>query len=386
MDDEREDILEERSERRGERLKKGCGCGCLVVVIIFLLAVAAGVFAFFEIKADYEGEEQKGEEVVISIEQGSGTVTISEALGEAGLIKYPQVFRLYVGQVGYGSDLQYGDFAIPNGSSYDEIIQILIQTVAAETTRVTFPEGSTAISIANKMEEAGLCSAEEFLQVANEGDFSQFEFWASVPTEEEAPNRFMKCEGYLFPETYDFYNDDTVYNYVATFYAEFDKYVTPELLAELDAKEMTLQELVVLASIVQEEAGNEEDEKVAAIFLNRLADNSPLTLLQSNTSSYIQNPEDNNYVYNWIAPYYGGWDLIPENMRIAYDTYATQGLPPGPISNPGYEAILATMNPDPSMEGYYYFVTDLTGVYYYGRTLAEHNANVDKAWAVNDSL
>lgn len=367
-------------------IPKGCTCGCAVLLVLFLLVVGAVVAGYFFIKSEIAGADEQGEVVTVSIEQGSGTTTIANALQEAGLVTHATIFRLYVGEVGAGGTLQYGDFEIAQGTSYDEMIEILSTPVAAATTWVTVPEGTTAISIANRMEEAGLCSAEEFLEVANTGDFSQFNFWSHIPTDEEEPDRFMKCEGYLFPDTYEFYDDDTVYNYVATFYAEFDSYVTEELLVELEGQGMTLQEIIVLASFVQEEAGNDDNAKVSAVFRNRLAENSPIPLLQSNASSYIQNDAENNYIYNWIAPYYGGWEEIPENILTSYDTYASEGLPPGPISNPGYEAILAAIYPDETMDGYYYFVTDLTGVYYYGKTLAEHNANCNTAWAVNATL
>ena len=217
--------------------------------------------------------------------------------------------------------------------------------------------------------------------MANNGDFSQYEFWKEIP---ENPDRFMKCEGYLFPDTYEFFVDDSVYNYVDKLYAEFDAKVTPELRQRASDLGMTLEEAITLASFVQEEAGNAEDARVSAVFHNRLAEDSPYPRLESNASSYVQNPEDNNYIYNWIAPYYGGWDNIPENIYNAYNTYELNGLPAGPISNPGIDAIEAALYPDEEyLDGkYYFFVTDKNGVYYYAKTKAEHDANVSKAFSV----
>ncbi len=376
----------EEVEEEKEGIPKGCACGCGFLIAVLLLAIGVAVAGYFFIKSEIAGKDETGEVVTVSIEQGSGAASIAESLQEAGLVTHATIFRLYVSNVGASSGLQYGDFEIAEGTSYDAMIEILSTPVAADTTWVTVPEGITAIAIAARMEDAGLCSAAEFLEVANTGDFSQYNFWQYVPTYEEEPDLFMRCEGYLFPDTYEFYNDDTVYNYVATFYAEFDSYVTEELITEIEAQGMTLHEVITLASFVQEEAGNDDNAKVSAVFRNRLADDSPVTLLQSNASSYIQNDEENNYIHNWIAPYYGGWDEIPENIATAYDTYATAGLTPGAISNPGYDEILAAIYPDEEMTGYYYFVTDLTGVYYYGRTLSEHSANCDTAWAVNATL
>ena len=374
------------NDTHAARKKGGAGKILLVVVLLLLLAAGAAVrFAYNEI----HGNGAPGAEVTVSIPQGSGVATIANKLKEAGVIRSAYLFRWYVGEKGMASKLQYGDFTLQTGANaYDAIIATLSQYAKAETVRVTIPEGTTAIAIAQKMETAGLCTAEEFLKEANEGDFSAYTFWQYVPEDKDAPNRFMKCEGYLFPETYEFLKDDTVHNYVATFYAQFDAQITEEMYAALKEQGMTLPELVTLASFVQEEAGNSQDSNVAQVFRNRLAEGSPYPMLQSNTSSYIQSDADNNYLWNWVAPYYGGWDDIPENILAAYDTYSCTGLPAGPISNPGLAAIKAALEPQPDEEAKdaYFFVTDLKGNYYYAHTLAEHNANCKTAAAVNKSL
>ena len=367
------------------RKKGGAWKILLVLVVLLVLAAgAAGVFAYNEI----HGNGKPGTEVTVSIPQGSGVASIANRLKEAGVIRSTYLFRWYVGQKGTAAKLQYGDFALTPGTGYDDLITALSTYAKAETVRVTIPEGTTAIAIAQKMEAAGLCSAEDFLKEANEGDFSEYTFWQYVPDDADAPDRFMKCEGYLFPETYEFLKDDTVHNYVATFYAQFDAQITDEMYAELKKQDMTLPELITLASFVQEEAGNSQDSNVAQVFRNRLAEGSPYPRLQSNTSSHIQSDADNNYLWNWVAPYYGGWENIPENIVAAYDTYSCKGLPAGPISNPGLAAIQAALDPQPDEDAKdaYFFVTDLKGNYYYARTLSEHNANCQTAAEVNKSV
>ena len=366
--------------------KKG-GAGKVLLVLVVLLVLAAGAAALFA-RSEINGRETAAEPVTVSIQQGSGVAAIAQKLKDAGVIRSAQLFRWYVKREGVAAKLQYGDFELTPGTSYDALITALSQYAKAETVRVTIPEGTTAIAIAQKMEAAGLCSAEDFLKEANEGDFSEYTFWQYVPDDADAPDRFMKCEGYLFPETYEFLKDDTVHNYVATFYAQFDAQITDAMYAELKEQGMTLPELITLASFVQEEAGNAQDSNVAQVFRNRLAEGSPYPRLQSNTSSYIQSDADNNYLWNWVAPYYGGWDDIPENIVAAYDTYSCTGLPAGPISNPGLAAIKAALSPQPDGEAQdaYFFVTDLKGNYYYARTLSEHNANCQKAAEVNKSV
>ena len=366
--------------------KKG-GALKILLVILLLAVLAAGAGLLFA-HSEINGSGKPGTEVTVSIPQGSGVSAIAQKLKDAGVIRSAYLFRWYVGHKGAAAKLQYGDFALSTDASYDDLIAALSTYAKAETVRVTIPEGTTAIAIAQKMEAAGLCSAEDFLKEANEGDFSEYTFWQYVPDDAAAPDRFMKCEGYLFPETYEFLKNDTVHNYVATFYAQFDAQITEEMYAELKAQDMTLPELVTLASFVQEEAGNAQDSNVAQVFRNRLAEGSPYPRLQSNTSSYIQSDADNNYLWNWVAPYCGGWDNIPENIASAYDTYHTAGLTPGPISNPGLAAIKAALSPEPDEDAKdaYFFVTDLKGNYYYARTLTEHNANCQTAAAVNKSM
>ena len=375
------------AQKHSHAARKKGGAWKILLVLVVLLVLAAGAVLLFA-RSEINGRTTDAEPVTVSIQQGSGVSAIAQKLKDAGVIRSAYLFRWYVGQKGTAAKLQYGDFALTPGTGYDDLITALSTYAKAETVRVTIPEGTTAIAIAQKMEAAGLCSAEDFLKEANEGDFSEYTFWQYVPDDADAPDRFMKCEGYLFPETYEFLKDDTVHNYVATFYAQFDAQITDEMYAELKKQDMTLPELITLASFVQEEAGNSQDSNVAQVFRNRLAEGSPYPRLQSNTSSYIQSDSDNNYLWNWVAPYYGGWDHIPENIVAAYDTYSCKGLPAGPISNPGIAAIKAALAPQPNEEAKdaYFFVTDLKGSYYYARTLSEHNANCQKAAQVNKTV
>ena len=215
--------------------KKGGAGKILLVLVVLLLLLAVGGALLFALQRDPAAMAAPGSaEVTVSIPQGSGVATIANKLKEAGVIRSAYLFRWYVGEKGAAAKLQYGDFVLQTSAiSYDAIIATLSQYAKAETVRVTIPEGTTAIAIAQKMESAGLCTAEEFLKEANEGDFSAYTFWQYVPEDKDAPNRFMKCEGYLFPETYEFLKNDTVHNYVATFYAQFDAQFTKEMYAAL---------------------------------------------------------------------------------------------------------------------------------------------------------
>lgn len=378
------DEEDESDEDAQPRKKKGKGCvGCLIVLLVLLLAAAAAAgAAWMWVKAEIDGD--RGGEVTEStfiVERGSGTSTIGNQLADNGIIRNAIIFRFYVRQTEQDGTLQYGEFTFRSDMSYDEIIEVLQETNKErdDIVTVTFPEGIPAVEFANRMEEAGLCTAEEFLEVANNDDFSEYGFWNR---RDENENQFMKCEGYLFPDTYQFFKDDSVHNMVGKLYGEFDSKMTEEMYAQIGEMGFTLTEFMTLASIVQEEAGGVEHQAdVAAIFMNRLADDSPVRILQSNCSSYIQNENDNNYIYNTIAWYYGSWENIPQEIIDAYDTYNTEGLPAGPISNPGLDAITNTLRYAESEyygNGYYFFVTDINGNYYFNQTASAHQAQVDE--------
>ena len=153
--------------------KKGGALKIVLVLLVLLLVVAGG--GVWMAKREIDGGTP-GEEVPVSIQQGSGVGTIANALKEAGVIKFPRLFRWYVGKQGATAKLQYGEFTLAPGSSYDDLIEVLSEYAKAESVRLTFPEGTTAIAMAQRMEDAGLCTAEEFLKEANTGDLSEYKF------------------------------------------------------------------------------------------------------------------------------------------------------------------------------------------------------------------
>lgn len=354
-----------------------------ISVILLIVLLLVGFFGF-SISSDIKGSDKPGEEVVIEIPKGSGANTIGKILDENGVVKNKLYFKLYL-KLNPAPNLQYGTFTLDTNMPYAKIVEVL-STVQDKrpTVTVTFPEGFSLMQFAQRMENNGLCTAEEFIETANNADFSQFKFWNEI---KEHEHKFMKGEGYLYPDTYEFYKDDTVYNMVAKLYQNFDSKITQEMYDRMDEIGMSLDEVITLASFVQEEAGHPEDQPyVAACLRNRISENSQNPRLECNVCSYIDEP--GNYVYDYIQTYYGGKDKVPEGMLEAYDTYKIRGLPPGPISNPGIDAIKNTLWPDEQFmkDGYYYFVTDLTGKYYYSKTYDEHLKNVDKAWSVNASI
>lgn len=383
-----------KAKKKERRPRRRVPVGC-VILVIFVALLAFGGFQVMRLYDEVDGGSVLGEEQTITVEQGSSVGAIAAQLKEAGIIQYDWLFKEYVQLSGKASGIQYGDFALRSGMDYNSIIQTLSQETRRPTTDITIPEGTTAVGVAQIFVDAGLVdSVDTFLSCANGldgSDFSQYSFWNEIPDN----GRLMKCEGYLFPETYNVYADEDVYYYVDTLYAEFEKQ-TAALADTIAEKGTTLDDVVKLASFIQEEAGvPEEDPKVSACFHNRLESDDPLWAehkLESNACSYITQDVENNYLWNSPTAEYYGWPeqgAIPEDVLDLYDTYRISGLPAGPISCPGYAAIEAALNPDQQFidEGYFFFVTghpdtDVAGQYFYAKTADEHQANVETAgWA-----
>lgn len=394
------DAEDDGDERPRRRFPVG-----LVIVLVFAVLVAVGGWKGMQLYGELagSGDSVMGEAVTVEVAEGANASSIADQLEENGVIQNGWLFKLYARYSGKASDLQPGPVELRAGMSYNEILDAISeQRVFRNTTTVTFPEGSTAVAIAQLMVDKGLVdSVDQFLACANgesytekdgsqaQADFSDYTFWAQMP---DNPGRLFKCEGYLFPDTYEFFDDDTVENYVRTFYNQFA--LETEGLQELvdadpDDCINSLDDAVILGSFIQEEAGMAaEDYKVSACFHNRLE--SAGMPLQSNASCDIMQENDNNYLWNSPMAEYMGWveaGAIPEEVLAAYDTYDhVTGLTAGAISNPGIDAIQAALQPDQEYisEGYLYFVTgnpegDYPGQYFYAKTLEEHNANVTMA-------
>lgn len=369
-----------------------------IVATLFLCVVIVVYWGYTLVMGDFRRKNIENPDTIkVQVEKGSNLSEITDKLKSTGLIKYDTLFNLYTQYISGKSGLiQYGNFEFNTSMQYDDIISILcMQDVFTDTINITIPEGWTAVEIAQELEKNGLCTVEEFLNCANGedgSDWSQYEFWGLIPKD---TGRIMKCEGYLFPDTYKFYVGDNVYNIVDKFYKQFDAKVD-SLMMDIDESEYSLDDLVILGSFIQEEAGKpSEDYKVSAVFHNRLESLNPLWeshKLESNTCSYIKNNNENNYLWNSPTAEYMGWvgqGEIPEDILEIYDTYRISGLPAGPVSNPGIEAIKAALYPDQDYieNEYYFFVTgrpgtDVAGQYFYAKTAQEHQKNVEIAgWA-----
>lgn len=364
---ERHDWEEYEEAPRRRRRKKRSHLPMLVVAMLVMLGTAMGL-ALFAISSATDmfafGKEDR--QIEITIEKGMNVSEIARLLNNEGVINHPFTFKTYAKLRGKSEQLQAGEYVLNSNMSYDRIITAMrIGDTTREEVTITFYEGMSLIEIADLLEEKRVCDADAFISETENGDFS-YEFINMLP---ENKNRFRKLEGYIFPDTYTFYVGENVNSVVRKFLKNFQNRVMP-IYDDIQDAGFTLDQAIVLASVIQKEAGNEEEmARVSSVFRNRMENPSAgLPMLQSDVTVF--------YVEENIKPYQ---QRSVQEMYDAYNTYVCHGLPVGAICNPGLDAIEAAIDPEDT--NYYFFVTDINGKYYYGKTLSQHFDNVRKAAA-----
>ncbi len=365
-------ISDSAAKRKKKRLNTAYNWLLTVVWVSAVLAVSVFIasFALSSIN-DLVGFSKESKEIEITIPEGYGLSEISELLKETGVIDEPFTFEVYARIKEMDKRLAPGTYTLNSNLGYDQIFQILkTKEVAKNVVTVNFYEGMKLTEIAKRLEENGVCGYDEFLEAARTESF-EYEFETMMGTSELI---YYKWEGYLFPDTYEFYTNSTPRSVIAKFIDNFNNKVTSEYYLRMQELGLSLEELITLASVIQSEAAYMEDmEKVSSAFHNRLAPGSGLPYLQSDVTWFYYEQEIEPNVED---------EALSDSYLSAYYTYPNYkvGLPVGPICNPGMNAIKAALYPADT--NYYYFVTDKYGKFYYGSTQAEHDYNV----AIADSV
>jgi UPF0755 protein len=319
----------------------------LIAVSFFLaVAVVAGGVAYSWAYQQFTGPGPLAERTVVQIERGAGLQQIAQRLAEAGVIREPLIFRAGARLTGRATQLKAGEFAFPAKVSAREALEIVVsgRTVARA---VTIPEGLTSHDVVAIVRDAeGLTG-----------------------TVERVPD-----EGELLPETYHYQKGDSRQQLVNRMRTAMDA-----ALAELWPKRAedlpydSRAEAVTLASIVEKETGvPDERALVAGVFVNRLE--RGMRLQSDPTVRYALTGGEKELERPLTR---ADW-----KVEHPYNTYRIDGLPPGPIANPGRAALKAAL--DPAETDYLYFVADGTGGHAFAKTLREHNRNVAEWRKVRD--
>ncbi len=348
----------------------------------YLVSLANDVFAFVK----------EPLECTVTISENTTPDSVVTILQNEGIIRYGDLFRVYMEYQADGEEivLIQGDHTFNGTMNYSQIYsELTIAYVPRTIVRVTIPEGLTTDEIIDLLVENGLGTKENYVEAINNYPYKH-EFVQQLSQMELSPDRTYRLDGYLFPDTYQFYSDLDEYlvinkllnNFVEKFWKDYKK----TYKAKLDAKGLTFDDLVTLASIVEEEGkAAQEYEYIAYVFYNRLS--------HSDTYPQLQSDATVNYVLSLSGLHEE--DLTQASLDIVhpYNTYIFGGLTPGAICNPGLDAILGTIYPTApysyDSEGNvidvdaYYFVSSKLGNTYYAKTLAEHKKNIKTVEAEN---
>lgn len=216
----RQPVEEVEDDEENEQPRRRFPFGCLIVLVILAL-VGFGGYKVSQFYAELDGQKTLGPTQTITVPEGSSVAGIATQLKDAGVIEYDWLFKQYVKYSGKAGEIQYGDFEVQSGMAYNDIIKALSVVTRRATVNVTIPEGTTAVGVAQIFVDAGLVDdVDTFLSCANGNDgtdWSKYDFWNAIPDND----RLMKCEGYLFPDTYNLYKDESVDYYVDALYGEF---------------------------------------------------------------------------------------------------------------------------------------------------------------------
>ena len=339
-----------------------------VLVSVVLLAMAGGATAWFgwsywqDMKSPVALE---GDDYIITIPRGASSARIGEILEEAGIINSALVFRLHLRFNELDGKIQAGDYVLSPIMSMEEVIDKLLRgDVILETVRFTIPEGLFITDIAQRLEGRGLVDAQRFIDMAGNLELWDYWFIEQIPPGLEHP-----LEGYLFPETYEVFVDteDMEYVIINLMLRQFNRVFIQEWRDRVVEMEMTVHEIVTMASIVEKEAiVPHEQAKIAGVFYNRLDRNLwPRRVLESCATV--------NYV---LGTFSRGPTLAELEIDSPYNTYRNSGLPPGPIASPGRGALEAALYPDRE-KPYLYFRAkgDGSGEHNFNFTFSQHQRN-----------
>ena len=356
--------------RKGEGL---LGIPNMLATVVWLgLILAIGITAgrmLWVCAADVLAFGREDRPVTVTVYESDDLDSIVEKLYSNGLIRYRSLFRLYAGISHAEEDIDPGIYDL--NAKYD--YHALVKMMSASSTRtvvkgVLIPEGYTCRQIFNLLEEKRICTAQDLEEYASSGELNDYWFLEGV----ERGSKYC-LEGYLFPDTYDFYRNSTPREVLEKLLDNFNTRFDDDMKAQLEKLNTTVvtgggytvKEITIIASMIEKEAAAPaEAPNIAGVIYNRL-------FRWGNNPAYLN--IDASIVYALD----GKNELTREDLQIdsPYNTYTNIGLTPTPISNPGLSSLQAALNPA-SHNYYYYVLNPSTGMHTFSTTYEEHSGYV----------
>ena len=365
----------ERSAPRRRRKKKGFSLLGTLLYVAFVIGIstllaAVGWVAANDVLALNKAEHSAiitlpediftDKEVTVETDEGTETKTIqvvdldyvADQLKSNGIIEFKLVFRLFSVFSNADEKMAPGTYQLDTDMDYRAIVTNLGSNSASrQMVTVTIPEGYTVDQIFQRLEENGVSTVEKLQDMAATHDYA-FSFLQEIPL-----GNYHRLEGYLFPDTYEFYMGEDPMAVINKMLVNFDRRFTDEMRAEVQENGYSVRDIVIIASMIERETDGSDRATIASVIYNRL--NNP----NSGTQGYLQIDATLVYALGRVIT------QADYTADTPYNTYTNQGLPPGPISNPGLASIQAAM--DPENTSYYYYALGSDGTHSFFRTLEE---------------
>lgn len=323
---------------------------CAVLLSAILITLCNDMFAFVKAEESF---------TIVITENNDTAGDIAQELKVNGIINNAAFFRIYA-TLTHNTELSLGTFELNSSMGYETILlKVGKKNAPKETVNVTIPEGYTQSEIFALLEEKGVCTVAELQQSVLEDTYSYSFLEGKTPSE-----RWL--EGYLFPDTYTFYVDDTPKRVIKKFLSNFGGKFSSSLRKRAQDQGMTMEEVVIIASMVEREAKLDAERKViASVIFNRM-ESPNFPCLQIDATVYYALGEHKS-------------SLTAEDLKVdsPYNTYVVQGLPAGPIGNPGLDSLYAVLYATDT--SYFYYVARPNGSHYFAKNLTAHQANIKKA-------
>ncbi|PIP22779.1 MAG: hypothetical protein COX37_02200 [Candidatus Nealsonbacteria bacterium CG23_combo_of_CG06-09_8_20_14_all_39_17] len=330
----------------------------LLIIICFvflsLTLIVSVSFALFEMETKKPFNLQGKEEVFV-VEKGEGAKQIAKNLGEKGVIRNDILFILYVLKSGEAGKIKAGKYSLSSAMTISQIAEKLVKGEVMKE-KIIILEGWSLRDIERELISKFLVqrTTSLWLEISAENVKSYKEDYEFL---KDAPDS-ATLEGYIFPDTYEVDEGETTKSITRKALDNFDKKLTEDLRKEIKKQNKSIFEIVTMASLLEKEVRTSEDKKiVSGIFWKRISIGQPLQSCA--TVAYAIGVDKWRYSYE------------DTRTKSPYNTYLNQGLPIGPISNPGLESIKAAIEPEKS--DYWYYLSDTEGKTIFSKTFEEHN-------------
>lgn len=369
------------ASKKSSRKKKNGILGSITRFVLYIVFVlAASVFcavAIIKVSNDMFAFIKPENAITVTVPEDASTRDVAKILSDNDIIEYPTIFGLYMdfkkGRSSYYTDgYKSGEFELAPNMNYDDLIYSLSNSAASrQIVRLTFPEGSTVDEIIDILIKGGVQNTkEEYIDVIQNYDFT-YRFVKELDTKNFKNGRKYRLEGYLFPDTYDFYTDAGAVDVINKFLINFNNKFDTTYYDAAYKHGLSVDEIINIAALIEKEARRATDMgKVSSVFHNRIKHSSQYPYLQSDATIQYAFPERKT-------------TITPEDLKYdsPYNTYLYAGLPPSAIANPGLDAITFALYPENT--SYYFFIANSRGETLFAKTLNGHNANIEMIRAEN---